>query len=499
MVRAKHITIDDSQVEDLGDLAGSEAVLEVTARVDALAIGAAGIPAQVATATAQANIATAINGGYIFATAAAGDAATPAGKPFIVMAAPGSAIFGTLYFQNGAGGASTGKTVTDGTAVDALRVMVGKTPAPGVMVGMADAAGNRTWIETDNVDGGPTDLSMLLLRRRTRLPETAAIPGVGFAIPDAAGNRTWLEFNTEDGGPSALAVSLIKKRLTTSTTLSIPCYGDSMTRGRWGYTGSWPDNLAALTGRNTINLGISGSLAAEICTRAGGVVPMVTFAGGQLPAATTSVSVTVAMPGPLTGTGQPNRTYDVTIRSVLCTLTYDTTNAVWTIARKVAGTALLINPTEPVPAIPAAPYQDQINILWAGRNDVPKSAAYVSIEAAITRFEKLGTPFLVLGVMNTGFETIGTSGYNDVLALDAQIRARAPRNYVNIRGRMIQEGLALAGITPTTPDTTAIANDTYPPSLQYTGDGLQLHLNQAGDTAAALIIQDELKQRGMIA
>ena len=422
---------------------------------------------------------------------------------------PGGAVTADLAALEANVIGKSGEAAASAAAAEAAAEEVGNTVGrrhiPGVSFAIPDPRGFRGWLEMNDRNGGPTPHSMNLLREEMPLPYFRNIPGVAFAIPDPRGFRGWLEMNDMDGGPTPRSIELWNKALSGVSTLAIACYGDSMTDGGFGHAGSWAANLAALTGRSVQKLGVRGSTAVEICIRAGGVVPLLTIPGGQLPANTTPVAVTTSITAPLSPLGQPARTYDVTIRGVPATLTYSPGTSdppvapSWAIARKAAGTAVLINPTEPIPAVPITPYQRNINILWAGRNDTPKSGAYASIEATITRFEKIGAPFLVVGVMNTGDEIIGTSGYNNVLALDAQIRARAPRNYVDMRGRMIREGLALAGITPTTADTTAIANDTFPPSLQYDGDGYKLHLNQAGDAAAALIIQDELKQRGFIA
>lgn len=380
-----------------------------------------------------------------------------------------------------------------GSALDNSPRIPQHADGPGIVAAIVDSTGASTWLAANDVDGGPTPAAVDLARPYFNLPDTLSIPGVSAAVVDAAGYRSWLEVNDTDGGPTPLSIGLLRDALAGNTLTAIVCDGDSMTYGGLPTGESWPDMLTAATGIPTINAGRSGALAAEVATRAGGVVPFITLPNDELPDTLVPLEVIVNSHGAwstMTDLEAPVGT----IRGIPFRLRYDGVSDSWTITRLTAGPIVPV--ASPVPFIPATPYSDDeyLRVLWVGRNNYPKATALDPIAAQVDAYRLSRQSFLLLSVCNTTDETVGSPGHTEVLALNEELLAYAPREYVDVRGRLIREGLSLAGLTPTPDDVTDIANDCIP--RQLLSDGL--HTNLAGRLAIAQIVQDELTTRSLL-
>lgn len=375
---------------------------------------------------------------------------------------------------------------------------------PGILASIVDSTGARTWLEANDQDGGPTDHVLDLVKVPFGLPDRYDVPGTSVVVTDAAGYRTWLEANDRDGGPSDAATAFIRSALDgTSTPATIVCDGDSMTElANGGGAGPWPSLLATNTGRTVINLGRSGAWAAEVVSRAGGIVPLITLPSnpGQLPADTTPTAVTVDSYGGWSNMSDLTRGVFGTIRGIRFRLTYETTNG-FMLTRVVAGAAVKV--ASPVSFVPETPYLGPgfVHTLWVGRNNVSNGTdAYTPISRQVDEFRRSGVKFLLFSVCNTSpfgattGEPQGSTNYNAIVALNGQLQKLAPREYVDVRGRLIREGLALAGLTPTADDTADIAADMIPRALLSDG----LHTNGPGRVAVEAIVRDELTIRHLI-
>ena len=368
-------------------------------------------------------------------------------------------------------------------------------PAVGgpALVRITDQNGYSTWLEANAQDGGLTEQSVSHLRRAVPgLPLVQTVAGVLIGLCDAEGRSTWLQASTDDGGLTPFATKCIRKALESDAEiLTYVCEGDSMTASNYGGGTTYPAKLALLLGKPVINVGISGTNALEISIRAGGVVPLVTLPTGVLPADTNPIPVTWDVTGP-SGSGQPSRNYDGTIRGVPVRLTWSSASATLTLTRRTPGQAMPMS--SPVVFDMETPYLvGPVHIVWSGRNDYPKQGAFSSIEEQLSRLESVSARYLVLSVCNTTGEPSGTAGYMEVVELNSRIQKRAPRQYVDMRGRLIREGLALSGLEPTAADLAAIEQDRIPPSLLADG----LHPNDSGRVAIAAIVYNELQIRGL--
>jgi hypothetical protein len=453
--------------------------------------------AQAKVTASLAEVASQMAGAMTYKTTALGIAGTLPGGFFSVPSASDKEYL--LLYENVAGLAvATGKSYPSALAVQTLesdfRKVVASGDAPDLLASITDKFGFATWLEARGSDGGPSEHSKALLRKGVPgLPEIGDVPGTMVSVQDENGRKTWLQASSTDGGPTAFAVECIRNALALSPVVetTFVAEGDSMTASAYGGGNPYPVTLASLLGKAVTNVALSGTSSTEISIRAGGVVPLLTIPGGVIPATTAPSSVTWDVGAVYVGTGQPARVYTGKVRGVPCTLRYESLTGLVTLARVTAGAELPV--ASPIPFIVDVPHMSKRHIVWSGRNDYPKSVAYGPIDQLLTRLEQEGAEYLVVSVCNRSNEPAGSGGHTEVAALNLQLLKRAPRAYVDMRGRMIREGLALAGLAPTAADTAAIAEDCIPPALFDDG----LHFNAAGRLACAHIIYNELVLRNM--
>lgn len=380
---------------------------------------------------------------------------------------------------------------------------------PGLSIALTDARGVRTHLEANDTDGGPTPYAMnlsgpalqkhmdFLTGKDPRTPEHLDVPGVSFAVTDAHNARTFLETNDTDGGPTPYSAALLRKHLSLidngTGTASFITDGDSITQGGHGGGISWQAVLSELMGGAPIvNSGVSGSTSVEIALKMGAWAPVITVEGNLLPADTSTVPVTLDnMPLPMSASGQPARSYTGTFEGVKAILSKSKENA-WSIRRSAAGTAVPVTPRSPflVDTLP----QSATRIIWPGRNDYPK----VSIREPIDRMAKWitegGGKFLVASILTRSGEPDTASDYRETMAQNLITQELYPRNYVNIQGYLVRHGLDAAGVTPTEADLKAQSVNGIPPSLMFDG----LHPNEAGRTAIGKYFHQQLKIRNML-
>ncbi|EPJ91030.1 hypothetical protein [Pseudomonas psychrophila] len=432
----------------------------------------------------------------VYPSITAGLAGTPGDKYFSVPSIE-SAEYLILY-QNVAGSAYEVSRYPSASAVQTLdsdfRKVVRSGSAAEILASITDGFGVPTWLQARVLDGGPSEHSKTLLREAIPgLPEVGDIPGTGFSIQDELGRKTWLQTSSEDGGLTPFSVECIRRSLglpPPPADIGYVAEGDSMTASTYGGGVPYPVTLASLLGKPVANTGVSGAWSPEVSVRGGGVTPLLTIPDGTIPAGIEPISVVWDVENAYVG-NRASVTYSGKVRGIPCTLTQDTTNNVITLSRKVAGSTFSV--ASPVPFVVDTPHISKRHIVWSGRNDNPKTNAFISIDKLLSRIEQESIPYLLVSVCNTSNEVSGSAGYVAVANLNLQLIKRAPRNYVDMRGRMIREGLTLAGLVATPEDTAAIANDCIPPSLLADG----LHFNPAGRLACALIIYDELVLRNM--
>lgn len=294
---------------------------------------------------------------------------------------------------------------------------------------------------------------------------------------------------------------LIKSDLRTAVT-----FGDSITEGNQDLTGyTWPALLGSALGSGVsiVNLGKSGWTSTEVAIRQGGLdvtlgaftVPAGAGTGNQAQvtvlaptgAFRTSANIFPSWLGVLKdgATIIPGR-----LRHQIDAGGQPAQNA-WTFERTTAGASTPISSGATFHSTEFDAHRDKFQIFGVGRNNIDDPAIVIrDIDAMIAYLTPGVKRYLVTSVHTTTGETSGSSGYNKVKAINDALSAKYGGRYVDTRRYLIDNGLAVAGISATGPDTAAIAADTIPPSLVVV-DGV--HPNQQGYRGMATKFLDGLR------
>lgn len=309
---------------------------------------------------------------------------------------------------------------------------------------------------------------------------------VGFAVTDEAGNTTWL-MTTPTGDVHPVAASLIAVAVLPKLT-GLATYGDSMTQGQQGVPTSWPQMLSDQLALPLYNPSRGGEASGDIAIRSGARTPELTLTGNEIPAATTPVVVTTIAPN----TGHRNVTgntsigvFDGVLAGIPGTLKND--NGTWTFTRTTSGaTAVPVPPATKFYSQGGRDFRRALHIFWPGRNNPGATQILADIANMLTLVATDPKKYLVLSLLNNSAETSGTTGYDNIIAINAALSSAHGSNYVDLRTYLVNNGLAAAGITPTTQDTADIAAGVVPTSLRHD----EQHPNHAG----RIVIANYLKQ-----
>ena len=439
---------------------GSATSAQESAASSALAAtnAAAGVATALAATVAEAEAAK------LAAQAAAGLVDAPAGSAVLAAISEGGAARGEL---NAAIGAQT-EPVVNGLVAEAIAA------DPTVANAAAAAAGPAVTTALDT---------------STRIPYPATYQESSVTITDANGQPTFLDANATDGGPTPHAAALIATALSAPVVITeISAYGDSMVEGIHGAGATWPAVLATELSRVVNNYGKSGQRSVEVAIRAGGVVPLITLPSNTVPASG-SVTVTCDSPADTSLFSAVITTAAGTIAGIPATLTRSAAG-VWTLTRNTAGTATPSPPRSPF--LVTVPNPKGVQIIWVGRNDTIKDTAFTSIKATVDRMPA-GTPFIIISICNNIDEPAGSAGYLEIQTLNRKLQDAYPKAFVDMRWFLVNQGLAEAGITPTTGDNDNIAQDIIPASLRSDG----IHINSAGRSVTAKRLATIITRRGI--
>lgn len=271
----------------------------------------------------------------------------------------------------------------------------------------------------------------------------------------------------------------------------IVCFGDSLTASAGT---NWP--LAVLgsgLGTTAVNRGIAGQASSDIACRQGGLRPKLTVAGDTIPAAG-AVAVTAVAPSTGWRTSEAFSFLGV-LAGVPGTLAHDNANS-WTFTRTALGASAPCPPGSEFVADEAALYESDIQVIWAGRNNVYADtfAADVlrDVAACIANLKPYVRRFVIVSVTNGQSEGIGTQNYDRITALNAELARLYGENYLDLRRYMVTDSLAAAGIPPTAEDLAALAGDRMPPSIMLDS----IHFTSAGYTVIGQRIKAFIQSKG---
>jgi lysophospholipase L1-like esterase len=130
--------------------------------------------------------------------------------------------------------------------------------------------------------------------------------------------------------------------------------------------------------------------------------------------------------------------------------------------------------------------QNWIRIIWAGQNDTTEELGTVfqdNIAAMVAGAHR----FLVLGVINTALDAIGTEKYEAVLQANAVLAERYPNNFIDIRDYLLSRH------DPEDPSqVSSVANGVVP--LPMRAD--IIHLSLYGETLVANRVKQFIDAKG---
>lgn len=276
----------------------------------------------------------------------------------------------------------------------------------------------------------------------------------------------------------------------------IACWGDSLTysqtTGDVQASPTWPQTLATTLGVAVYNGGQGAHGSAEVATRQGGLQPLVTLTGNQIPSGTTAaISLTAISPTTGWRTGNvasAGLNMHGSLAGVNGTLRHDLTNAlanVFTFTPDAAPASTVSVPAlTPFVGDEGTSMRNRVNIIWVGTNNTSQPTAIVrDITSMIANLPAGTTRYLV--VSNT---------QNSMTTLNTALQAAFGDNYADLRSYLISDGLADAGITPVSQDATDIANGNVPSSLKYDGT----HFVQAAYNIIGAWFAQEITARGWV-
>lgn len=243
------------------------------------------------------------------------------------------------------------------------------------------------------------------------------------------------------------------------------CLGDSLTED-----GGFGEVVADALGWRHSNLGVSGQTSTEIAFRFGALPLAVTVAGERMPG---RGSVGIDSVDPATSyraggsTSKPFR-YAAVLAGIPGTFIEDASRdpAQLSFARKDDGDAVAVPDGTLLRGTQGDSYRSDPITIWVGRNNIDNGADVLrDIDVIVASLDRKNSRFLIFSVTNSQHEPSGSTGYEQIAAINAAVEAKYPNNYLDVRRYLIDHGLAQAGLVPTADDLAAIAEDRVPPQL----------------------------------
>jgi len=286
-------------------------------------------------------------------------------------------------------------------------------------------------------------------------------------------------------------------------------WGDDQTNGN-GSNGTnslgYTVHLASLTGRTVQEEGVPGQTSSFIVARQSGTAFNVTITSGTIPAGTTAEPATVNMN--VIAAAESIRGM---VSGVLGTLAR-ISGASYTFTRDTAGSAVASAGAQPFTPEKAVLYRNYTQLLWAGRNDTPKSdletapgLAKAKLAAAVAYIPH--TRYLVFGItlgQDEGSGGAKVTDRNAILAFNSNMKTLYGARFFDINAFMADKGpngaLAYAKIYApalTYPvvggsaDDIAMSDQLPPPSLassnlNFTAAGYYAIAKRVAEIAAPL-------------
>ena len=416
-----------------------------------------------------------------------------------------SSIYTSLYL-NSSGSAVFQKSYPTVDAINALlsnpllpQAMTTADGAETILVALTSATRERTWLEANGQNGGPTVWATSLIQRAIGLTYRDRT-GYLFALCDADEKLTDLAVRETDGQIADFAIQRWATRIAAilglSTNAGTVFKNDTYVRGAevlpvlakmnsWGAWGSstideWSE-LAGLAGSFGASYYNGGNGATEMqhnLAQLGARPALLLPQGGSIPASG-SVLVTCSN----VDANSAFKPTQGTLSGVQGHLSSDATT--WTFTRSTAGTAVAVAAEQPFLPTQGYAHRADFTLFNEGKNDVNNGRTMDQIYTYHSLAFDWMSPFVKRIVVINHF---GHSGNADpvhtarIKLLNAYIAARYPTQFFDLLGYLSSEQVWTdTGITPTAADRQDQANGCLPASLSR--DGVA-HMNPTARVAA---------------
>lgn len=376
-----------------------------------------------------------------------------------------------------------------------------------LLVSITDAEDARTWLEANDVDGGPSAHSRALIEGGVlggATVESAPVAGVSIAMTDAEGGRTWLEANTTNGGPTDHAVRLIESRLGGAgyhqplasdrhihpvTGDMVPTYTNMARIAGWGSSSMKQAEgpLSVMSngfGATYVDGGKYSEKIENITSRLGSHPALLTVSGGRIPNSGTVRVDSSNVPFGNQMLAFSGYVEDLRGKKIRGSLSWNAVGGWAVFTRESSGAVADIAPDSPFIPDLGNLHRNAVTLLWMGKNNDTESNAVSKVvsytDEAVEWLSPVSKRVLVLGhFINTNTSAI--SEVRDRLnAINAAHAKRYGDQFVDVQAYLSSPKLwADTGITPTQADLNAQSLGNKPESVSADNG----HLNSAGHNA----------------
>lgn len=307
-----------------------------------------------------------------------------------------------------------------------------------------------------------------------------------FTPPGAKYLCAWVYFSTQDTIPSAQMLASV---FVAEYKPDILFWGDSLTAGAGGSGTTYPGVCAAELGKTHLNCGVGGETANTIAARQGGnsvIIPAGEINGqynnGEL------TDLFGAAISPLRQGDGASSGSVIFINGIACQLSLVQTSAtsedaVYTISGYTG------SPTN-VPILGmfvGAKYEASVVVVFVGQN----GSWFKNTNNLENRMAIIDS--MIAHIQHKKYVVIGlTSGTTARETEEETLTKKYGAKYIPSRALLVEQGLTIAGITPTAQDTADIGNGIVPTSLRSD----DIHLNASGYTALGKIVADKIRSLG---
>lgn len=307
-----------------------------------------------------------------------------------------------------------------------------------------------------------------------------------FAPPGAKYLCAWVYFSTQDTIPSTQMLASV---FVAEYKPDILFWGDSLTAGAGGSGTTYPGVCAAELGKTHLNCGVGGETANTIAARQGGnsvIIPAGEINGqynnGEL------TDLFGAAVSPLRQGDGASSGSVIFINGIACQLSLVQTSAtsedaVYTIAGYTG------SPSN-VPILGmfvGAKYEASVVVVFVGQN----GSWYKNTNNLENRIAIIDS--MIAHIQHKKYVVVGlTSGTTARETEEETLTKKYGAKYIPSRALLVEQGLTIAGITPTAQDNTDIENGIVPTSLRSD----DVHLNASGYTALGKLVADKIRSLG---